>query len=400
MKILMLGWELPPHNSGGLGTACFQLCKELAGSGVGIDFILPYDADHGIDFMNVLPAVDQTVDEFPGLLAAYDSRNYAGLTNQIQGDLLSQTTQYEIGVEKIAKFAEFDVIHAHDWLTFKAGLKAKQISGKPLIVHVHATEYDRAGAKRGNPLVEEIEYNAMSLADKIIAVSDYTKQVIVDRYDIPADKIEVVHNSIDITAYNALSDENVFRYLEVMKKNGWSVIGNIGRLTIQKGLSNLLTAVKKVIEKAPKTILLIVGSGDMKEELIMLSAELGIASNVIFVEFLRGQAHRNAFEICDIFAMPSVSEPFGITPLEAIGFGVPALVSNQSGVAEVLKNVLRVDYWDVDKMADQLHTAVTSSEMRKVLKDESYKEFEKMSWQASARKLKELYASPHSWSKV
>ena len=400
MKVLMLGWELPPHNSGGLGTACFQLCKELAGSGVDIDFILPYDAEHDIDFMNIVPAVDQSIDEFPSLLSAYDSKNYATLTNKLYGDLYNQTVQYELGVSKIAKYAEFDVIHAHDWLTFRAALKAKQITGKPLIVHVHATEYDRAGGNRGNPLVEEIEYNAMALADKIVAVSEYTKQVIVKHYGIPADKIEVVHNSIDISAYSGATEANVFQYLEVMKKNGWSVIGSIGRLTIQKGLTNLLKATAKVVHKAPKTLLLLVGSGDMREELIMQAAEYGIASNVIFVEFLRGKAHRNAFEICDIFAMPSVSEPFGITPLEAIGFGVPALVSNQSGVAEVVKNVLRVDYWDVDSMANQLHTAVTSPEMLSTLREESYAELEKLSWQSSARKLKDLYATPHVWSRA
>lgn len=400
MKILMLGWELPPHNSGGLGTACYQLCKELSSTGVDIDFVLPYDADHGIDFMNVVPAVERPISDFSGLLSAYDSKNFSRISGELLGDLYSQQEEYSLGVEKIVKYAEFDVIHAHDWLTFRAALKAKQMSGKPLIVHVHATEYDRAGANKGNPEVEEIEYNAMAIADKIVAVSEYTKQVIIKHYGIPADKIEVVHNSIDISVYSNASDDNVFRYLEVMKKNGWSVIGSIGRLTVQKGLTNLLRATAKVVEKAPKTFLLIVGSGDQREELILLSAELGIAKNVLFVEFLRGKEHRNAFEICDIFAMPSVSEPFGITPLEAIGFGVPALVSKQSGVAEVVRNFLKVDYWDIYEMANQLHAAVLSKDLRQVLKDESYREFEKLSWQSSARKLQKMYARPHARSQA
>lgn len=396
----MLGWELPPHNSGGLGTACYQLCKELSSSDVDIDFVLPYEADHGIDFMKVIPAVKRPASDFTGLLSAYNSRNYSEITGELLGDLYSQQEEYSFGVEEIIKYAEFDVIHAHDWLTFKAALKAKHISGKPLIVHVHATEYDRAGGNRGNAEVEEIEYNAMAIADKIIAVSEYTKNVIIKHYGIPADKIEVVHNSIDISAYSNTSDDNVFKYLEVMKKNGWSVIGSIGRLTVQKGLTNLLRATAKVIEKAPKTFLLIVGSGDQREELIMLSAELGIAKNVLFVEFLRGKEHRNAFEISDIFAMPSVSEPFGITPLEAIGFGVPALVSKQSGVSEVVRSFLKVDFWDIDQMANQLHAAVTSKGLRRVLINDSYKEFEKLSWQASARKLRHMYAKPHAWSRI
>lgn len=400
MKILMLGWELPPHNSGGLGTACYQLCKELSSSDVDIDFVLPYEADHGIDFMKVIPAVKRPASDFTGLLSAYNSKNYSEITGELLGDLYSQQEEYSFGVEEIIKYAEFDVIHAHDWLTFKAALKAKHISGKPLIVHVHATEYDRAGGNRGNAEVEEIEYNAMAIADKIIAVSEYTKNVIIKHYGIPADKIEVVHNSIDISAYSNTSDDNVFKYLEVMKKNGWSVIGSIGRLTVQKGLTNLLRATAKVIEKAPKTFLLIVGSGDQREELIMLSAELGIAKNVLFVEFLRGKEHRNAFEISDIFAMPSVSEPFGITPLEAIGFGVPALVSKQSGVSEVVRSFLKVDFWDIDQMANQLHAAVTSKGLRQVLINDSYKEFEKLSWQASVRKLRHMYAKPHAWSRI
>lgn len=396
----MLGWELPPHNSGGLGTACYQLCKELSSSDVDIDFVLPYEADHGIDFMKVIPAVKRPASDFTGLLSAYNSKNYSEITGELLGDLYSQQEEYSFGVEEIIKYAEFDVIHAHDWLTFKAALKAKHISGKPLIVHVHATEYDRAGGNRGNAEVEEIEYNAMAIADKIIAVSEYTKNVIIKHYGIPADKIEVVHNSIDISAYSNTSDDNVFKYLEVMKKNGWSVIGSIGRLTVQKGLTNLLRATAKVIEKAPKTFLLIVGSGDQREELIMLSAELGIAKNVLFVEFLRGKEHRNAFEISDIFAMPSVSEPFGITPLEAIGFGVPVLVSKQSGVSEVVRSFLKVDFWDIDQMANQLHAAVTSKGLRQVLINDSYKEFEKLSWQASARKLRHMYAKPHAWSRI
>lgn len=400
MKVLMLGWELPPHNSGGLGTACYQLCKELSESGVDIDFILPYEANHEIDFMNVTSAVNQPAGNFAGLKQAYDSRRYSELSGEVVNDLFSQQEKYVAGVEQLIKYATFDIIHAHDWLTFKAALKAKQLSGKPLIVHVHATEYDRAGGSQGNPEVEEIEYNAMALADKVVAVSEYTKRIIITKYGIPADKIEVVHNSVDMSSYTDKSEANVFGYLTLLKQNGWSVIGSIGRLTVQKGLVNLLRAMSMVVSKAPRTMLLIVGSGEQREELIAKSAELGIAKNVIFVDFLRGKEHRDAFEICDIVAMPSVSEPFGITPLEAIGFGVPALVSKQSGVSEVVKNMLKVDYWDVKAMADQLHAAVSSTALRKMLIDESGNELAKLSWQASALKIKAMYSTPKLGAKV
>lgn len=389
MKILMLGWELPPYNSGGLGTACYQLSKELSNSGIDIDFVLPYEADHAIDFMNVISTSSSSSDYVYSTQATYS-------TSTFQGSGI-YTLNYEVHdsytntVVELAKSGDFDVIHAHDWLTFSAGIKAKQISGKPLIAHVHATEYDRAGANSGNPFVEEIEYSTLIIADKIVAVSEYTKQIIINRYKIPAEKIEVVHNSIDMDSYPESNHANVFRYLTLMKKDGWKVIGSVGRLTVQKGLTNLIRAMQLVVQKAPKTILLIVGNGDQRDELIMLSAELGIAKNVLFVDFQRGQEQRDAFEILDIFAMPSVSEPFGITPLEAIGFGVPTLISKQSGVSEVINNALKVDCWDINKLADQLLSAITNQSLLDTLVKESGAEFSTLNWKKSAEKIKSIY---------
>lgn len=384
----MLGWELPPYNSGGLGTACYQLSKELSNSGIDIDFVLPYEADHAIDFMNVISTSNSSSEFVNSTQAAYSSDSFHGRTYGLNSVIHDA---YANVVTELAESGDFDVIHAHDWLTFRAGIKAKQISGKPLIAHVHATEYDRAGANPGNPFVEEIEYSALTIADKIVAVSEYTKQVIVTRYKIPAEKIEVVHNSIDIDSYPTSSHTNVFRYLALMKQEGWKVIGSIGRLTIQKGLTNLIKAMQLVVQKAPKTIFLVVGNGDQRDELIMLSAELGLAKNVLFVDFQRGQEQRDAFEILDIFAMPSVSEPFGITPLEAIGFGVPTLISKQSGVSEVISNALKVDYWDINKLADQLISAVTNQSLLDTLAKESGAEFKTFNWKKSAEKIKSIY---------
>lgn len=389
----MLGWELPPHNSGGLGVACYQMCKALAKQGVDIEFIVPYTASHDdIKFMKVTPALPLSARAIQKSGIAYDSFKYTlrdGTTKDV--GLLDHTDNYVHAVETIAELGEFDIIHAHDWLTFRAALRAKEISGKPLIAHVHATEFDRAGGKSGNPMVHEIEYMGLLLADRIMAVSQLTKDIIVKEYDIPADKIEVVHNSIDIDAYEDLDPHNAYHYLEKMKQNGYRVVSNIGRLTVQKGLYNLLLAAKEVVARAPKTIFLIVGSGEQYQELLQLSADLGIAGNVVFTDFQRGKRLRDAFAIADLFVMPSVSEPFGLTPLEAIIYGTPVLVSKQSGVSEVITNCLKVDFWDVNEMANQITSVVQHDSLRDELHIQSYAEFIKMSWDAAASKMVGAY---------
>ncbi len=389
----MLGWELPPHNSGGLGVACYQMCKALAKQGVDIEFIVPYTASHDeIDFMKVTAATPHSATDIQKSGIAYDSFKYTYSDgSQKYVDLFTHTDNYTAAVEQIAELGEFDIIHAHDWLTFRAALRAKEISGKPLIAHVHATEFDRAGGKSGNPMVHEIEYMGLLIADRVMAVSQLTKDIIVQEYDIPADKIEVVHNSIDIDAYESLDPNNAYHYLEKMKQNGYRVVSNIGRLTVQKGLYNLLLAAKEVVARAPKTIFLIVGSGEQYQELLQLSADLGIGKNVIFTDFQRGKRLRDAFAIADLFVMPSASEPFGLTPLEAIIYGTPVLVSKQSGVSEVLTNCLKVDFWDVNEMANMITSVVQHDGLRDELHIQSYAEFMKMSWDAAASKMVGAY---------
>ena len=390
----MLGWELPPHNSGGLGVACYHMCKALSHKGVDIEFIVPYTASHNdINFMKVTPATPFNVHHIQKGGMAYDSFKYIYDDMSVEHvSIYDQTERYVKAVEGIATLGEFDIIHAHDWLTFRAALRAKEISGKPLIAHVHATEFDRAGGKTGNPLVHEIEYMGLVIADKIIAVSQLTKNVISTEYDIPEDKIDVVHNSIDTSIYAELDSNNAYTYLDRMKSHGYRVVANVGRLTVQKGLYNLLLAAKEVVIRAPKTIFLIVGSGEQYLELLQLSADLGIAKNVVFTDFQRGKNLRDAFAIADLFVMPSVSEPFGLTPLEAIGYGTPALVSKQSGVAEIITNCLKVDFWDVQEMANQIHAVVTNDAMRDELHNQSFAEFMKLSWDSAAHKLVGAYS--------
>jgi len=392
----MLGWELPPNNSGGLGVACFELCKSLAKKGADIEFVLPYTAEHDIDFMRITPAHPQNVADVVKAGIAYDSYKYVfrdGHTEWI--DIHGQQQMYEHAVDRLIRESdrEFDVIHAHDWLTFRAALRVKQQRGCPLIVHFHSVEADRAGREfGGNPLVREIESMAVLMADQVIAVSEHTKKAIMREYDIPASKIRVVHNSINPNDIQLLDPDNSYKYLTEMRVQGYHVVTNVGRLTIQKGLPNLLRAAKEVIAREPKTLFLIVGSGDQYFELLQLSADLGIAKNVIFTGFQRGKRWRDSYAIADLFVMPSVSEPFGLTALEAVGYGTPALVSKQSGVAEVMKNCLTVDFWDVAEMANQITAFVRHAALRDELHKNAYREFQKLSWDTSADKLFTLYS--------
>ncbi len=392
MKVLMLGWELPPHNSGGLGTACYQLCKALSKNDVNIDFILPYKAEHGIEFMDITAAQPQGVASILRSGIAYDSYKYTlGSGEEKWFDIYDQQAFYEKAVAKIVENKEFDIVHAHDWLTFRAAIRVKQIKNVPVILHVHSLESDRAGSRYGNPLVHEIEDMAFHIADRIIAVSQHTKNAIIREYHIPPEIIDVVHNSIEPDDIVPLDGDNSYSYLAFMKTLGYRVVVNVGRLTIQKGLPNFLKAAKEVIARVPKTIFLIVGSGEQKYELIEQAAELGIGSNVLFADFQRGKNWRDAFAIGDLFVMPSVSEPFGLTPLEAIGYDTPSLVSKQSGISEVLKNCLKVDYWDINEMANQISAVVQNDSLRDELSINANIELKKMSWNTASIKVLSLY---------
>lgn len=393
----MLGWELPPHNSGGLGVACYNLCKALAATSVDIEFVLPYHAPHDIDFMKITPATAQDVESVLRCGIAYDSEQYVNIKRdgtRTTLNIFDQQRLYEDAVARIVQESTpFDIIHAHDWLTFRAGLRAKELTGLPLIVHVHSIESDRAGGHEGNPLVREIEDIAFHTADRIIAVSDFTRRAIARDYDIPLELIDVVHNSIECDDMIPLETQaaTTYAYLAALRSQGYRIVTNVGRLTIQKGLPNLLRAAQLVVAKQPKTMFLIVGSGEQYIELVQLAADLGIAKNVLFTNFQRGKAWRDAYAIADLFVLPSVSEPFGLTPLEAVYYGTPSLISKQSGVGEVLRHALKVDYWDIEEMANQIIAVMRHDSLRDELLTNATRELQQLSWKKTARTMRAVY---------
>lgn len=381
MKILMLGWELPPFNSGGLGVACYHLCQRLAQLGVAIDFVMPHQLpqEHGIDFMEVHS------------VAAPQNMSFAGPYDNLSAQHQIQQAAYLHTVKTLVAQREYHAIHAHDWLTFSAAMFAKQLTGKPLIAHVHSTEYDRSGANTGNPLVHDIERNGLLMADRIIAVSHATKATLMREYHLPPSSIEVIHNAADPTAFLHASQANDYRYLERMKSHGYKVVVSIARLTIQKGMRFLLEAAQKAISRDPKLLFLVVGDGDQRNELIELSAELGIANHVIFTGFLRGKQWRDAYHIGDMFVMSSVSEPFGLTALEAASTNNALLLTKQSGVSEVLRSALRFDFWDTTRLADYMVNIAAEPVLQNSLAQNAKIEVEAMSWHKAASQMLGAY---------
>lgn len=393
----MLGWELPPHNSGGLGVACYHMSKALAMQGASIDFVVPYSAVHpGIDFMKIHSATGLTPLERYGL-GAYDSAKVLDKSlvkadiNDLK-DMRGVQKCYVKYVEKLVKTVKPDVIHAHDWLTIEAGMRAKEITNVPLIVHVHATEFDRSGGT-GNPLVHEIEYQGLMMADRIIAVSNITKSIIIQKYGIPGDKIEVVHNAIDVDSFNDgyKYDFNTYKYLEAMKREGYTVVVTITRFTIQKGLTYFIKAAAKACAKYNKLVFLLAGDGEQRDELIALAADMGISDKVFFTGFVRGKQWRDAYSVGDVFVMSSVSEPFGLTALEAAHHGNALIITHQSGVSEVLSSIFKYDYWDEDMLADQMISIATSKSLKESLQQDVMREYDRISWNDVAKKCLSVY---------
>lgn len=398
MKILMLGWELPPHNSGGLGVACLNLARALARDGAQIDFVVPYRAEHKeIDFMRVLSAT-KLDPLFRYGIGAYDSKYVEEMIVPTldESKLVSirdVQKEYCRFIEDYLMEYKPDVVHAHDWLTFEAGVLAKKNYGIPLIAHVHATEYDRSGMNGGNPVVIAVEREGLMMADKIIAVSETTRRMIHEKYDIPLEKIDVVYNSLDedflSSAYHY--DDDDYRYLEAMKEIGYTVISTVGRFTVQKGLANMMRAAAKALSKEPKLIFVFAGDGEQKQELLEMSAEYKISKNVVFTGFVRGKQLRDIYQVSDIFVMSSISEPFGLTALEAAHHGDVLILTKQSGVAEVLRSAMEYDFWDVNKLADEIVAISRSEGLRRTLQEGIKQEYAKISWEDIAKKMISVY---------
>ncbi len=401
MKILMLGWELPPHNSGGLGVACYHLSKALAEEGVAIDFVVPYTAHHDdISFMNVLNATHYSpVHKFG--MGAYStdtevSDEPTASTPKHPGSIRALQHKYKCYIESLAQTEQYDAIHAHDWLTAEAGIRAKELFNVPLVIHVHATEFDRAGGASGNPIIHEIEYQGLINADRIVAVSEITKRIIVERYGIPEDKVDVVYNAIDPTSFDQsyVYDQQTYSYLENLKSEGYTILSAITRITVQKGLTYLVEAFAKATTKHEKLALLIAGDGEQRDELISLAAKYRVSDRVFFSGFVRGKQWRDAYSVSDVFVMSSVSEPFGLTALEAAHHNTAVIMTNQSGVSEVLNSIFTYDFWDVDKLANQIVGVAKSEALRTSLQQDVLKEYTRISWNDIARKCISNYKAP------
>ncbi len=406
MRVLMFGWEFPPHNSGGLGVACLGITNGLIAENIDVTFVLPKQADYSVQNIKFrfadIPEIQEKVK-----FRTIDSPLHPYLTSHSYleqfgteisakhnygNSLVEEVLRYGAMATEIAKEEEFDVIHAHDWLSFGAGISAKKVSGKPLIVHIHATEIDRSGGADGkNEAIFELEKQGFEVADCIVAVSEYTRQSVIDFYGIDPNKIVVVHNGIDAASMEIAEEEHVS--IKALKAAGNKVVLFLGRLTIQKSPESFVKAAKLVLEHDPNVVFLMAGSGDMEEELIRMVADMGISDKVMFIGFIRGMEKAQTYKSADLFVMPSASEPFGIVPLESLINGTPVIISKQSGVSEVLKHALKVDFWDVEELANQIYAVLHHQPLHQNLSENGKLEASSVTWNKAAYKLKSVYQS-------
>jgi glycogen synthase len=424
MKVLMFGWEFPPHITGGLGTACFGLTKGLLKHGVDVQFVVPKAyGDESQEAVRIINASDVTVMMHDPVFREYWSQitymeigsnliPYVGPEDfqqmvsenlkvkveegsrvfsekfQFSGkyghDLMEEVARYALVGAAIAANSEFDIIHAHDWLTYSAGVAAKKISGKPLVVHMHATEFDRSG-ENYNENVYEIERKGMAEADRVITVSNLTRNIVIERYHIDPDKVITVHNAVEPPETTELIDAEK----HVKEK----IVTFLGRITFQKGPEYFIEAACKVLERDKNVRFVMAGTGDLMEKMIRRVAKLKISSNFHFTGFLKGENVDRMFAMSDVYVMPSVSEPFGISPLEAMRSNVPVVISKQSGVAEVLDHVMKVDFWDVDAMADAIYGLLHYKSMHNMFINHGTEEVNNLKWENAARKVADIYES-------
>lgn len=426
MKVLMFGWEFPPHIAGGLGTACYGMTKGLAYNDVDVLFVMPSaSGDEDQSSVRIINASDvpidtmnETVDEFLGkvsfvhigtnMIPYVDPHDFTEMVEeerrrQIKGFRVQYGQKYKFSgkygsnlMEEVARYAmvgatialqhkdEFDVIHAHDWLTYLAGIAAKQLTGKPLVVHVHATSYDRASDDKIDTRVLALEKRGMEYADKVIAVSELTRNIVINKYGISPDKVVAVHNAVDFSGRENLTVERSVRD---------KVVTFLGRVTYQKGPEYFIEAAAKVLKRCDNVRFVMAGSGDMLNRCIHHVARLGISDRFHFTGFLRGAEVQKMFALSDVYVMPSISEPFGISPLEAMSTYVPSIISKQSGCAEILNYALKVDFWDVDAMSDAIYGLLNYPAIAKLAARCGHDEVNSLKWNNAAYKIKQVYES-------
>ncbi|MDE5790743.1 MAG: glycosyltransferase [Muribaculaceae bacterium] len=409
----MFGWEFPPHILGGLGTASYGLTKGMFNNGdMDITFVIPKPyGDEEKGFAHIIGAgntpvawrdvswdyVESRIGKVMNPQLYFDLRdhiyadfNYLKLNDlgciefsgRYPDNILEEINNYSIVAGVIARTVDFDIIHSHDWLTYPAGIHAKNVTGKPLVIHVHASEFDRSRGKP-NPTVFAIEKDGMMNADHIITVSELTRRTVIDKYGIDPAKVTTVHNAVI-----PLSDE----LLNLEKRESKDkVITFLGRITMQKGPEYFVEAAAKVLQKNKNVRFVMAGGGDMEAAMIKLAAKRGIADRFHFTGFLRGKEVYQMFRDSDVYVMPSVSEPFGISPLEAMEMGVPSIISKQSGCAEILENVIKTDYWDIDAMADAMHALISYPALHNTLRDRGIEEIHQITWEKAGKKVIDIY---------
>ena len=394
----MFGWEFPPYNSGGLGVACKGIVGGLTDEGVEVTFVLPQKMDTGGTLKRVRFADPTNRISSASVAALYNPYLSPARYRMLQiktksGHPFTGTTLYEKVIwyasraADIAQHEPHDVVHAHDWLTFPAGIVASRESGKPLVLHVHATEFDRTGNGQPNPEVYEIEKMGLEAADKIIAVSEFTKKSIVEHYGIDPAKIEVVHNVIEPPP----APTKPPAFVNELKKQGKHIVLFVGRLTLQKGPDYLVKVAKKVTSIRQDVHFVIAGTGEMEDQVREQIRQAGVEKYFTFAGFVRGGQLSALYQSADIYMMPSVSEPFGLTALEALSFGLPSVISRQSGVAEVTRHVFKTDFWDVDEMASKILSVLEYPALKKAFSQEAPKEARRSRWQDAGRKLRKIY---------
>ena len=424
MRVLMFGWEFPPHIAGGLGTACEGIVKGLAHNGVEVLFVMPSaSGDEDQSCARIINASDvavnnvsDSVEEFinkvkfinvdSSLVPYVDPSEYYEAIEKMKKEHVSETSvgfgqkfkfsgKYGANLlEEVSRYAqvggtiamqnEFDVIHAHDWLTYLAGIAAKELTGKPLVVHVHATSFDRGSDDMVDSRVYAIEKRGMEAADCVVTVSDLTRNIVINRYGIDPFKVVTVHNAVDFSGRDDI---------KVKRAVNDKIVTFLGRITFQKGPEYFIEAAAKVLKRTPHVRFVMAGSGDMMNKAIRQVARLGISDRFHFTGFLRGKEVQKMFALSDVYIMPSVSEPFGISPLEAMRSNVPAIISHQSGAAEVLKYALKVDFWDVDAMADDIYALLQYPALARFATKQGYDEVNELKWNGATAKLKKVYES-------
>jgi glycosyltransferase involved in cell wall biosynthesis len=424
-KVLMLGWEFPPHISGGLGTACYGLTKGLTGfNDIQVIFVVPKafgdedQSDIQLIGANKIPVSQKEITfeetgskmdyiEVQSEIIPYTSeeefwilkkqryttksrfvKTINGLNIEFSGgygpNLMEEIKNYALVAEIIARKNHFDIIHAHDWLAYPAGIAAKKVSGKPLVIHVHATDFDRSGGNV-NPTVYALERQGMEVADKIIAVSNFTRQTVIEKYGISPGKIITVYNAVDHNTDGKISN--------IKKGINENLVTFLGRITMQKGPEYFIEAAFLVLKKMSNVRFVMAGSGDKMNEMVTRVAQLGIADKFHFTGFLKGDDVNKMFQLTDVFVMPSVSEPFGIVPLEAMQAGIPVIISNQSGVSEILNHAVKIDFWDTYAMADAIYGLLNYPALSGFLKKSGKKEVNCFTWRHSAKQVRKVYQS-------